>query len=137
MRASTGFTKAVAFIEAACRAHVRRKFHDLYQAHRSPVVKEALDRIGELYGIDKEIRGRSPAERREVRQSRSRPVLDSLLAWLKATVAKMSRKSDVALAIQYALGRWDALLLFCNDGRVEIDNNADSRIMPRLKCEEA
>jgi len=70
--------------EAACWAHVRRKFHDLYQAHRSPIAKEALDRIGQLYGIEQEIRGRSPAERREVRQTRSGPLLESLLVWLKS-----------------------------------------------------
>jgi len=115
--------------EAGCWAHVRRKFHDLYQAHRSPVAKEAIERIGQLYGIEKEIRGRTPAERRSERQARSRPLLDSLLAWLKATHSKLSRKSDVALAIQYALGRWDALMLFCEDGRVEMDNNAAERAL--------
>jgi hypothetical protein len=115
--------------EAGCWAHVRRKFHDLYQAHRSPVAKEALDRIGQMYGIEQEIRGRSPAERQEVRHTRSRPLLASLLAWLKTTLSKMSRKSDVALAIQYALGRWPALMLFCEDGRVEMDNNAAERAL--------
>jgi transposase len=115
--------------EAGCWAHVRRKFHDLYQAHRSPVAQEALERIGQLYGIEKEIRGRSPAERREVREARSRPLLESLLVWLKATSSKLSRKSDVAQAIQYALGRWDALMLFCGDGRVEMDNNAAERAL--------
>jgi len=93
------------------------------------VAKEALDRIGQLYAVEQEIRGRSPAERREVRHTRSRPLLESLFAWLKTTVSKMSRKSDVALAIQYALGRWDALLLFCEDGRVEMDNNAAERAL--------
>jgi hypothetical protein len=115
--------------EAGCWAHVRRKFHDLFQAHRSPVAKEALERIAQLYGIEKEIRGRSPSERREVRQARSRPLLNALETWLKATVSKMSRKSDVALAIQYALGRWAALVLFCDDGRVEMDNNAAERAL--------
>jgi transposase len=116
-------------VEAGCWAHVRRKFHDLYQAHRSPVAKEALERIGQLYGIEKEIRGRSPAERREVRQARSGPLLDSMKVWLTATVSRMSRKSDVALAIQYALGRWAALMLFREDGRVEMDNNAAERAL--------
>ena len=88
-----------------------------------------MKRIGQLYGIEKEIRGRSPAERREVRQARSRPLLDSLLAWLKATASRMSSKSDVAVAIQYALGRWDALTLYCEDGRVEMDNNAAERAL--------
>jgi transposase len=114
-------------VEAACWAHVRRKFHDLYQAHRSPIAAEALERIGHLYGIEKEIRGRSPSERREVRNARSRPLLESMNIWLKATLAKLSRKSDVALAINYALGRWTALLRYCADGGVEIDNNAAER----------
>jgi transposase len=114
-------------IEAACWAHVRRKFHDLYQAHRSPVAAEALERIGQLYGIEKDIRGRSPAERRESRNTRSRPLLESLHAWLHATSAKMSRKSDVARAISYALGRWTALVRYCDDGAMEMDNNAAER----------
>ena len=51
--------------EAGCWAHVRRKFFDLQQAHASPVAAEAIARIGQLYGIEAEIRGRSPAERRQ------------------------------------------------------------------------
>src|SRR3984885_1420159 len=116
-------------VEAACWAHVRRKFHDLYQAHRSPIAKEALERIGQLYGIEQEIRGRSPAERKEVREVRSRPLLQSMHAWWKATLAKLSQKSDVAVAIRYALDRWNALLRFCEDGRVEMDNNAAERAL--------
>ncbi len=116
-------------VEAACWAHVRRKFHDLYQAHRSPIAKEALERIGQLYGMEQEIRGRSPAERKEVRQARSRPLLESMQAWWKATLAKLSQKSDVAMAIRYALDRWSALLRFCEDGRVEMDNNAAERAL--------
>ncbi|MBV8898231.1 MAG: IS66 family transposase [Acidobacteriaceae bacterium] len=116
-------------VEAACWAHVRRKFHDLYQAHRSPIAKEALERIAQLYGIEQEIRGRSPDERKEIRQARSRPLLETMQAWWKATLAKLSQKSDVSLAIRYALDRWSALLRFCEDGRVEIDNNAAERAL--------
>jgi transposase len=47
--------------------------------------------------------------------------------WCKATLAKLSQKSDVAMAIRYALDRWSALLRFCEDGRVEMDNNAAER----------
>jgi len=116
-------------MEAACWAHVRRKFHDLYQAHRSPIANEALLRIGQLYGIEQEIRGRSPAERKEVRQARSRPLLETMQGWLKATLQKLSQKSDVAVAIRYALERWSALLRYCEDGRVEMDNNAAERAL--------
>jgi transposase len=115
--------------EAACWAHVRRKFHDLYQAHASPVATEALARIGELYGIESEIRGRAPDQRREVRQTRAKPLLESMREWLQHTLAKLSRKSAVASAISYALGRWAALLRYCDDGRLEIDNNAAERAL--------
>lgn len=115
--------------EAACWAHVRRKFHDLYQAHASPVATEALARIGHLYAIESEIRGRAPDLRREVRQTRAKPLLESMRQWLQHTLAKLSRKSAVALAINYALGRWTALLRYCDDGRLEIDNNAAERAL--------
>jgi transposase len=116
-------------VEAACWAHVRRKFHDLFQAHRSPIAKEALERIGQLYEIEQDIRGRSPAERKETRQTRSRPLLESMQVWLKATLAKLSHKSDVAGAIRYALERWSALLRYSEDGRIEMDNNAAERAL--------
>jgi hypothetical protein len=115
--------------EAACWAHVRRKFHDLYQAHASPVATEALARIGELYGIESETRGRAPDQRREVRQTRAKPLLESMRQWLQHTFAKLSRKSAVASAISYSLGRWAALLRYCDDGRLEIDNNAAERAL--------
>jgi transposase len=118
-----------AIVEAACWAHARRKFFDLHHGHASPVAKEALERIGQLYGIEKEIRGRSPAERREVRQARSRPLLEAMHAWLKVTMSKLSKKSELARAIHYALERWTALLVFVNDGRVEMDNNAAERAL--------
>lgn len=115
--------------EAACWAHVRRKFYDLEVAHKSPVAAEALERIAELYAIEKQIRGRPPDERREIRNTRSRPLLESMKRWLEETLGKLSRKSDTAVAVRYALGRWGALLRFCDDGNIEIDNNAAERAL--------
>jgi transposase len=118
-----------AILEATCWAHARRKFFDLYEATRSPVAKEALDRMAQLYAVEKDIRGRSPGERTLVRQSRSRPLLSSMQAWLKANMAKLSRKSDAAKAIHYALERWTALVRYVEDGRTEMDNNAAERAL--------
>lgn len=115
--------------EAACWAHVRRKFYDLHEAHRSPVAAEAMERIGQLYGIEQEIRGRSPDERAVVRNARARPLLESLHDWLDSTLAKLSRKSDTAVAVRYALARWNALVRYCDDGRIEIDNNSAERAL--------
>jgi transposase len=115
--------------EAACWAHVRRKFYELQQAHASPIASEAIERIGQLYAIERDIRGRSPDHRREVRQAQARPILDSLRQWLESCLSKLSRKSDTTAAIRYALSLWDALVRYCDDGRLEIDNNAAERAL--------
>jgi transposase len=115
--------------EAACWAHLRRKFFDIQQAHASPLAGEAMERIAELYAIESEIRGRSPDERKQVRKARSAPVLAALHEWMQKTLIKVSRKSDIAAAIGYALGRWPALLRYCSDGLLEIDNNAAERAL--------
>jgi transposase len=113
--------------EAACFAHVRRKFYDLHVAHTSPVAQEALRRIGELYAIERDIRGWQPEERRRVRNERSRPLLESLKQWLEETLVKLSTKSETAKAVRYALRLWNALMRYVDDGRLEIDNNAAER----------
>lgn len=115
--------------EAACWAHVRRKFYDLHQATDSPLAAEALARIGALYAIEAEIRGRPPDERRQIRQARAGPQLAELHAWLTATLTKIPTKSELAVAIRYALTRWAALTRYAEDGRIEIDNNAAERAL--------
>ena len=114
-------------VEAACWAHARRKFYDLYVAERSPLAAEAIRRIGELYAIEREIRGRKPFERAQVRQQRAGPLLEALQQWLAATLRMVSAKSELAGAIKYALVRWVALTRYRDDGRIEIDNNTAER----------
>lgn len=115
--------------EAACWAHARRKFYDLHEARPSTLTTEALRRIAELYAIEAEIRGKPPDERWRVRQASSKPLLDDLERWLRASLEKLSRKSDTAAAIQYSLNLWPALMRYCEDGRVEIDNSAAERAL--------
>jgi transposase len=115
--------------EAACWAHVRRKFFDLHRAQASPIAAEALQRIGQLYAIEASIRGESPPIRREVRQARARPLLEDLEAWLETQSRRVSRKSGISEAIQYALNHWRALVRYAEDGRIEIDNNAAERAL--------
>ena len=56
-------------------------------------------------------------------------MLESLKQWLETTLGKLSRKSDTALAVRYAMGRWEALVRYVDDGRIEIDNNAAERAL--------
>ena len=115
--------------EAACWAHVRRKFYDLHKAQASPLAAEALKQIGMLYTVEELIRGKPPELRRAERQARAGPVLVALRAWFDATLKQLSQKSALAEAIRYALARWEALVRYSTDGRIEIDNNAAERAL--------
>ena len=114
-------------VEAACWAHARRKFYDLYMVDRSPIATAAMLRIAALYAIEREIRGLLPPQRVRVRQERSGPLLEELQQWLSATLQTVSAKSELAGAIKYALVRWTALTRYRDDGRIEIDNNSAER----------
>ena len=115
--------------EVACWAHARRKFHDIHVIHASPTTTEALARIGALYGIEEEVRGKPTERRREIRQTRARPLLDQLHEWMEKTLRSLSPKSETAGAIRYALSRWCALTRYADDGRLEIDNSAAERAL--------
>lgn len=116
-------------LEAACFAHARRKFFDIHAATDSPIAREALTRIAALYQIEEDIRGRTAHERKAVRQARAGPLLNGLHNWLMETVRTLSKKSELAMAIRYALSRWSALVRYCDDGRIEIDNTAAERAL--------
>ena len=111
------------------REHARRKFWDVHEATKSPLAREALDRIGALYRIEDTIRGRPPDQRLAVRVEHTAPLMSNLRDWLDATLARVSGRSDLAKAIRYALSRWDALTLILRDGRACIDNSAAERAM--------
>lgn len=115
--------------EAACWAHVRRKFFDVHKAHNSPIAAEAIKRIGTLYAIETTIRGKPPLERQWVREARAAPLLTSLHHWLGETLRSLSQKSALAEAIRYALKLWPALVRYSDDGRIEMDNNAAERAL--------
>jgi transposase len=123
--------------EAACWAHVRRKFFDVDAATGSPIAQEALKRIGDLYGVEKTIAGSPPDQRRAERQQRSKPIAEALRAWADETLPKLSRKSELAKAFRYmrslsrSRSRWKALLRCLDDGRLALDNNPAERA---LRC---
>jgi transposase len=123
--------KSGSITEASCWAHARRKFFDLHAANQSPIAAEALDCIGALYDIEKEIRGKPSIARCSERRMRSRPLLDAMHAWLQQTLPTVSQKSAMAQAMRYSLDRWESLTRYCDDGRIEIDNNAAER---SLRC---
>ena len=118
--------------EAACWAHVRRRFFDIHAAGNAPLATEAVRRIGALYEVERDIAGRPPDERTRARRARAGPVLDELHAWLTATLARVPGRGDLAGALRYALSRWTELTRYLGDGRVAIDNNAAERAIRPL-----
>jgi len=112
---------------AFCWAHVRRPFYELAASGPAPIAREALERIASLYAVEADIRGQAADARRRVRQERSRPIIEALHAWLKAQLERVSQKGKLAVAIRYALARWEGLSRFLDDGRVEIDSNIVER----------
>lgn len=120
---------SVQFREAACWAHLRRDFHDIWTATKSEIAKEVLDRIGKLYDIEREIKGLPAETRHAIRQEKSKPKVDAFHAWAEVQLSRIPGKSELAKAFRYGLSRWPSFTLFLTDGRVAIDNNAAERGM--------
>jgi transposase len=85
--------KQSSIIEAGCWAHARRKFFELAELQKAPIAIEAVARIDAVFAVEREINGRAPGERQAVRQDRSRALVVSLEAWLRATQVKLSPKA--------------------------------------------
>jgi transposase len=119
-------------VEVACWAHARRKLYDVHHATQSPAANELLERIGGLFAIEEEIRGRCPQERQAARSERSVPLLARIKTRSEVILSTISRKSSLAEALRYSLSRWDALTRYTTDGRLDICNNAAERAIRPL-----
>jgi len=117
--------------EVGCLAHARRKFNDLWVNHQSAPAEQALQLFGALYDVERQARELSAEERQRLRQLQSRPIADKLREWLLLHRQKATDGTALAKAIDYSLGRWDALTRFLDDGELPIDNNwVENRIRP-------
>jgi transposase len=123
--------------EVACWAHARRNIYEVYESNGSPLAREALERIAELFEIEARINGRTPQERLAVRQQEAVPLLSKLESYLNHALGQISGKSILAKAIRYALSRWAALARYTTDGRLEMTNNAVERAIRPLAMTES
>jgi hypothetical protein len=110
--------------EMACMAHIRRKFVDVFIAQGSSIAEEAIKRIAELYGIEKQARGKPPEDRVALRKNQSKPIFDELEIWLHKQLPRISGKSPLAKAIRYALNRMPKARPYLKNGCLELDNNS-------------
>ncbi len=109
--------------EVACMAHIRRKFVDVFAAQGSAIAEEAIKRIAQLYGVEKQARGQSPEARAALRQENAKPIFDDLEEWLRDQLPKISGKSPLAKAIRYALGRMPKTRPYLDNGFLELDTD--------------
>jgi len=120
-------------IEIGCMAHARRKFEELHQNQRSEIAAEALLYYGLLYDVEAQAREQQldAVGRQRLRAEHSRPVAENLQKWLILHRSKVPDGSATAKAIEYSLGRWEALTRYLDDGDLPIDNNwLENRIRP-------
>lgn len=117
------------FREAACWAHLRRDFHDVWTATGSAIAREALDRIGALYDIERDIVGKPAEIRQAARQKHARPKVEAFRVWAEQQLTRIPGKGELAKAFRYGLSRWSSFCLFLEDGRVGIDNNPAERAL--------
>ena len=110
-----------------CWTHLRRRFYEIAVGGNAPLAEEALIQIAALYKIEEAIRGQKAEARRRVRQAKSRPLLEKFKSWLEKTLTLVPGSSKMAKAIRYAFHHWDGLILFANDGRIEMDTNTVER----------
>ena len=110
-----------------CWTHLRRRFYEIAMGGNAPLADAALVQIAALYKMEESIRGQSAEARCNVRQAKSGPLLDQFKSWLEKTLPLVPGSSKMAKAIRYALNHWDGLILFANDGRIEMDTNTVER----------
>lgn len=116
---------------AGCWAHTRRKIVEAEKA-APEIAREAVELVRALYTVEHHGKDLSATARLELRQAESAPVLadlkDKLLGWKQ----QLLPKHPMAEAVNYALGQWAELTVFCSDGAVPIDNNVSEREMKRV-----
>lgn len=117
------------FKEAACWAHWRRDFHDIWTSTKSEIARAALKRIGALYDIERDIAGQPADTRLAARQKHSKAKVEALRVWAEAQLTGIPGKGELAKAFRYGLSRWPSFCLFLGDGRVAMDNNAAERAL--------
>jgi transposase len=118
-------------IEVGCLAHARRKFFDLHAANKSQIAEHALTQFNRVYALEQQARDLLQAQRLEMRQRCSRPIMDALREWMLLQRQQVAGNSATAKALDYSLKRWAALNRFMDDGQLPVDNNwIENQIRP-------
>ena len=115
-----------------CMAHIRRKFKEADKAQSKHSQKTgkatwALNHIQKLYRIEEAIKTLPIEERYKIRQEKSVPLLIQFKTWLDKSAPHVLPESLLGKALNYALNQWEKAIRYCDDGRLDIDNNRSER----------
>jgi len=121
-----------------CMDHARRYYVDALKAvpknsHSTKVSKAAIavEKIGALYDIEREIKELTPDQRYQERQQRSVPLLNEFKEWVDNNIAKVEKDSLTRTAMTYTYNQWSRLITYCDDGRLHMSNIlAENAIRP-------
>jgi transposase len=116
---------------AGCWAHMKRKVIDTEKS-APEIAKETVERVRALYAVERQAQDKIVEARLQLRQSQTAPLLAQLRERLLAWREQLLPKHPMVEAINYALGQWAELNVFCCDGAVPIDNNVSEREMKHV-----
>ena len=131
------FCKTNQLIQLGCMDHARRKFVEAQKGidpkkkKKTSMADVAVNKIGQLYAIERKIKDLPAKEKYRYRQEHSVPKLDELKIWLDEKITKIPKGGLTYKAIYYALNQWEKLIAYCQDGRLNISNVlAENAIRP-------
>lgn len=116
--------KQSAITHLCCMAHARRKFHEALSNDKVRA-ESMLNKMQQLYKIEEQARENqlTHEDRLALRQKLAVPLLEEMKQWLDNNLKEVLPKSPIGMAIQYSLARWDKLIVYAQEGKLEIDNN--------------
>ena len=131
----SGYNAVENVTRAGCFGHARRGFADAIKAlpknairtDRKTLPEQGLAYCDKLYQVERSLHDCTPDQRLAGRKALSQPILDEFKLWLDKWNGSALPKGLVATAIHYCLNQWDRLIVFMQDGRLEIDNNQSER----------
>ena len=124
-------------VHVGCFAHARRKFDEALRGQgknakkksgaKQSLARQGLSKINKLYEYERLWRDATPEKRYTLRQEKTKPKLEELHLWWKASIDRVSPTSLTGEALKYLKGQWPKLIRVLEDGRIALDTNAVER----------
>ncbi len=131
------FGERSGIVHVGCFAHARRKFDEALRGQgkkekkksgaKQSLARQGLSKINKLYEYERRWRDATPEERYTLRQEKTKPKLEELHLWWKASIDRVSPTSLTGEALKYLKGQWPKLVRVIDDGRIALDTNAVER----------